>query len=56
MATRPQFEDSERVPGQSQPVAESKPVSDGPLRQEELAALREFLSLLDAWDKKKKAI
>jgi hypothetical protein len=53
MATRPQSDDSDRVPKESK--VESDPTSTtDPLSQEELEALCEFFLLLDEWDKKRK--
>ena len=54
MATRPQFDDSERVPSKADSHTNNLPAPDGPFNNEELDVLCEFLLLLDEWDKKRK--
>jgi hypothetical protein len=53
MATRPQFDDSDRIPEETKSAPEPTTASD-PLTKEELDALCEFFLLLDEWDKKRK--
>jgi len=53
MATRPQFDDSERIPKEIKFEPKTTAASD-PLTKEEIDALCEFILLLDEWDRKKK--
>jgi hypothetical protein len=55
MATRPQFDDSERNP-QKIDSRDNLPVSDGPFSEEELDALLDVILLLDEWDRKRKIL
>ena len=54
MATRPQFDDSERDPLKTDSITDNLPAPDGPFSKEELDAICEFILLLDEWDRKKK--